>query len=79
MTTPNEEIEAWLAIRKEAAKAIDPATAKVIWEHGQVARSLRDRIRIFRMRTMHRPELLRARARFGRVGFVSRSAQVGRG
>ena len=34
MTTLNEESEVWLAIRKEAAKAINPANAKVCSEHG---------------------------------------------
>jgi hypothetical protein len=36
MTIPNEDIEAWLAIRKEAAKAINPATALVTWHWGHV-------------------------------------------
>jgi len=36
MTIPNEDIEAWLAIRKEAAKAINPATARVTWNWGYV-------------------------------------------
>ena len=33
----NEETKAWLAVRKEAAKAINPATAKVTYQYGQVA------------------------------------------
>ena len=36
MTTLDKETEAWLAIRKEAAKAINPATARVFWEHGYI-------------------------------------------
>jgi hypothetical protein len=28
--------EKWLAIRKEAGRKIDPETAEVMWEHGQV-------------------------------------------
>jgi len=32
----DKETEAWLAIRKEAAKAINPATAVVFWVNGQV-------------------------------------------
>jgi hypothetical protein len=29
----DEEREAWLAIRKEAARQIDPETAEVMWQH----------------------------------------------
>jgi hypothetical protein len=36
MTIPNKDIEGWLAIRKEAAKAINPATARVTWNWGYV-------------------------------------------
>jgi hypothetical protein len=36
MTTLNEETKEFLAIRQEAAEAINPATAKVLWEHGYV-------------------------------------------
>src|SRR4051812_12192426 len=36
MTTVNEDIEMWVAIREEAAKSINPATAKVIWQYGQI-------------------------------------------
>jgi hypothetical protein len=36
MTTLDKETEAWLAIRKEAAKAIDPATAELTWAYGPV-------------------------------------------
>ena len=36
MRTLDEETKAWLAIRKEAAKTIDPATAEVTWWHRQV-------------------------------------------
>lgn len=32
----DEETKAWLAIRKEVAKAIDPATAEFDWEYGNV-------------------------------------------
>ena len=34
--TLDEETKAWLAIRKEAAKAINPATAIVTWGYGQI-------------------------------------------
>jgi hypothetical protein len=37
-TTEEKEIERvkqWLAVRKEAALHIDPATAEVVWEYGQ--------------------------------------------
>ena len=36
VTRTKEEIEAWLAVRKEAAKVIDPATAKVCRVYGHV-------------------------------------------
>src|SRR5258708_7590122 len=36
-TMTNEETEAWLAICKEAAKNIDPATAELHWEHGEIS------------------------------------------
>jgi hypothetical protein len=36
VTTLDEKSEAWLAIRKEAAKAINPATAIVMWDYGQI-------------------------------------------
>src|SRR5262249_32417702 len=31
----DEEAQAWLAIRKEAGRKIDPETAEVMWEYGQ--------------------------------------------
>jgi hypothetical protein len=31
-----EEVKAWLAIRKEAGKHIDPETAEVMWQYTQV-------------------------------------------
>jgi hypothetical protein len=37
MTMTAEEREAWLAIRKEAGLRIDPETAEVDWEYGQVS------------------------------------------
>ena len=36
MTTGSESVEQWLAIRKEAALRIDPATAEVEWAYGYV-------------------------------------------
>lgn len=36
MTILDEKAKAWLAIRKEAAKAIDPATAEVTWIYGDI-------------------------------------------
>ena len=31
-----QNVEQWLAIRKEAGLEIDPQTAEVYWEHGQI-------------------------------------------
>jgi hypothetical protein len=68
MTTPNEEIEAWPAIRKEAAKAINPATAEVSYRYTQVG----DPYGIHEIpdgfECIGRSYF--ARAWFGRVGFV---------
>ena len=36
MKTLDEETKAWLAIRKDAAKAIDPATAEIRWQYGEI-------------------------------------------
>jgi hypothetical protein len=33
---PKVDVEQWLAIRKEAELKIDPETAEVCWEYGQV-------------------------------------------
>jgi hypothetical protein len=32
-----QKIQEWLAVRKEAARQIDPETAEVFWEHGNIA------------------------------------------
>src|SRR3954447_7456002 len=32
----DEKTKAWLAIRKEAARSINPATAEIFWTYGQV-------------------------------------------
>ena len=70
MRTLDEDTKAWLAIRKEAAKTIDPATAEVTWWHRQVVDPYGILHRYSGGGRLRRPELLRARARFGRVGFV---------
>src|SRR4051812_18014075 len=36
MASTNEDLETWLAIRKEAAKTIDPTTAEIFWTYGDI-------------------------------------------
>src|SRR3954468_12479232 len=64
VTDFDEKTKAWLAIRKEAAKAIDPATAEVHYVYGDIS----DPYGVGGWLRMHRPQLSCARTRFGAVG-----------
>jgi hypothetical protein len=60
--------EQWLAIRKQAGLQIDPETAEVHWQYGQVADPLRRRSRPARGIPMCRAQLLRPFSWERRVG-----------